>query len=497
MSELLQFILQHEEAFKSRNRLASLYADFRTQLNTNPDGYHANISAWKKALADAARHGVIPAPGGIHHSMKIRTGEELLRALQHPTYGRPTCLSAVFQDAVSKKEFLPLHEFLHATTSIYKHSWVPSPLAVVKWGLRHIGVLGQPGLGDKLGIGEFVVLSNVEVAATEIITRMKSHTFAVDRIMSRADFHRRFADALDGRYGAMLSDQDLDVILVFLARDKQAIAYDGTTIKFKASTEALPTPIAQEDEAIAKLRDTLHKINAQLQPLQQRVEEADATVREAVKTNQLVKAKVALRSKKLAEAALQQRTDVALQLEAVYSQLQHAADHVEVVEAMKQGAVALKALNLKVGGAEGVAAVVDTLNEEMATTDEISAIINETGAPLDEGEIDDELEALETAEREKREQEEKAERERKEREEAAEREKREQAEAAETAAKLAELEQYEKEVKEKAQENAAARHEDMEQTIEGASQDMSRLSFHQEVDEDEEAAEQERVPVPA
>lgn len=397
----------------------------------NPDGYNANVAAWNKALGDAARAGVIPAQGNSHHLLNIQAGDELLRALQHPQYGRPTCLPAVFHDAVSKKEMMPLHDYLTAPTSIYKTSWVPTPWGVLQWGLRQIGVLGQPGFGDKLAVGNFVVLKNIEVAAGEILNQMGSHASAVDRILTRSEFLKRYDKVLNP--GAALSSNDLNIILLYLAREKGEISYNAQTIKFKTSSEPRPLPITQEDTAIAQLRDTIAKVNAQIGPLTDKVTSADRAAREAVTAKQMVRAKAALRSKKLAESALAQRTDVALQLEGVYSSLQQAADQVEIVEAMRQSAVALKGLNQKVGGAEGVSGVVDALREEIATVDEISGIINEAGESVDETEIDDELEALEKAEKEKKEAE----------------------EAAKTATRLAELEQLEKQRKEKEREREA------------------------------------------
>lgn len=147
----------------SKNRLTSLYADFSTQRNINPEGYQANLSAWKQALSNAARAGVIPSQGTTRDRLSIRTGEDLGRALVHTQFGRPTCLPAVFEDAVSKKEMIPLKDFLSSKTSIYKLTWTISPLNVVKWGLRQLGVLGEPGSPQKLGVGHFVVLHNVEV----------------------------------------------------------------------------------------------------------------------------------------------------------------------------------------------------------------------------------------------------------------------------------------------------------------------------------------------
>jgi charged multivesicular body protein 7 len=378
-------------------------------------------------------------------------------------------LSAVFHEAVQKKEMIPLKDFLNSKQSIYKTSWVPSPWKALQWGLRQVGVLGQPAAPEKLAVRNYVVLKNVEVAGDEIVKKMQEHTSTADRVLSRRDFLQRFSNALNP--SAPLTNNDLNILLVFLSRDKQAISYDAQTIKFKPEHEAVPLPVTQEDSAIANLRDTLANINAQIPPLMEKITAADAAAREAVGAKQMVRAKAALRSKKLAEAVLKQRSDVALQLEGVYTQLQQAADQVEIVEAMRAGAAALKGLNEKVGGAEGVQGVVDAVNEQMATTEEISNIINESGEPVDEVEIDDEFEALERAEKEKQ----------------------ERKEAARTAARLAELEEAEKKQREAESVHKKSEAEKTEERVEEASQDMSRMSFYQLDDEMENA--EERTPV--
>ncbi|KAF1839456.1 hypothetical protein BDW02DRAFT_585120 [Decorospora gaudefroyi] len=481
MNELLEFVLQHEEAFKDRNRIKSLYADFRHQLETNPEGYHANIAAWTKALSDAARGGVIPSQGTTHDLLSIRATDELARALQHPQYGKPTCLPAVFHEAVQKKEMVPLNNFLTSKESIYKTSWIPSPWMVLQWSLRQVGVLGQPQSPEKLGVGNFVVVKNVEVAADEILKKMKEQTSTADRVLSKADFLKRFSTALNP--SAPLTRNDLDVLLVYLARDKHAISYNAQTIKFKPEHDSLPLPVTDEDAAIANLRDTLANIHVQLPPLMEKIAAAQAAAREAVAVKEMVRAKAALRTKKLAESALAHRADVAHQLEQVYTDLQHAADQVEIVEAMRAGAAALKGLNDKVGGAEGVQGVVDAVNEQMATTEEITNIISETNQPLDEGEIDDEFEALEKADREQREKE----------------------EAQRTAARLAKLEVAERKHKEKLaaeakqREKEAAEAKKTEDKVDETSQSFANMSFQQPDNEDDdemEDAEQDGKRVP-
>jgi charged multivesicular body protein 7 len=371
---------------------------------------------------------------------------------------------------------VPLKDFLTSKDNIYKTSWVPSPWKVLQWSLRQVGVLGQVQAPAKMEVGNFVVVRNVEVAADEILKKMKEHTSTADRILSKADFLKRFATTLNP--SAPLTTNDMDILLVFLARDKQAISYSEQTIKFKPEHEPVPLPVTKEDAAIANLRDTLANINAQIPPLMEKIALADAAAREAVVAKQMVRAKAALRSKKLAEHALAQRSDVALQLEQVYTDLQQAADQVEIVEAMRAGAAALKGLNEKVGGAEGVQGVVDAVNEQMAITEDITNIINESDQPLDEGEIDDEFEALEKADREKREKE----------------------EAEKTAARLAELEAVEKKRKDKeAADERQRQHEVVEagkteQQVDEASQSMARMSFQQPDDEMEESKDSRHTP---
>lgn len=497
MSQLLEYVLKYEEAFQNQHRLPSLYADFGQQLDINPDGYHANIAVWIKALTDASRAGVIPMQGNTHDLLSIRATDELARALQHPQHGTPTCLPAVFKEAVQKKEMIPLKDFVNSKESIYRTSWIPSPWKVLQWSLRQVGVLGQTQ-PHQLASGNFVFVKNVEIAADEVLKKMQELTSTADRVLSKADFLKRFSRILNPN--VPLTTNDLDILLVFLARDKQAISYNAHTIKFKPDHEAVPFPVTTDDTAIANLRDTLANINSQLLPLMEKIAHADAAAREAVATKQMARAKAALRSKKLAEGTLAHRTEIAHQLETVYNDLQQAADQVEIVEAMRAGAAALKSLNEKVGGAEGVQGVVDAVNEQMAFTEEISNLINENGQPIDEMEIDDELEALEKAQIEDQ------------NDLLAERTRVRISETNELGQRLAEKEAEEKEAEEKQRaekemqqrrrqfmaERARIRAERaaQEQELDETSADLSKLSFVQESDDETKDGQgKKRVPV--
>ena len=115
-------------------------------------------------MTAAAKEGLIPTQTGAQHDrFSLHTGEELLRALQTKEYGRPLALGSVIEDAVRKKELVPLEEFLDAKQSVYAKSWLPTPWQVMNWGLRQLGVIGREGAEDKLVTGNFVMMANLEV----------------------------------------------------------------------------------------------------------------------------------------------------------------------------------------------------------------------------------------------------------------------------------------------------------------------------------------------
>jgi charged multivesicular body protein 7 len=93
----------------------------------------------------------------------LKTGEELSKALQTQEFGRPLAIGAVVQDAIDKKELVPLKEFLNIQKSIYAKNWVPTPWQAVSWGLKQLGVMGGEQTEDKLVAGSFVVMANLEV----------------------------------------------------------------------------------------------------------------------------------------------------------------------------------------------------------------------------------------------------------------------------------------------------------------------------------------------
>ncbi|KAI1373276.1 Snf7-domain-containing protein [Hypoxylon crocopeplum] len=428
MSELLNYLVQNDNNFR-RARLPALYSDFRPQRTLNPDGFAANVAAWKRGLSSAALAGRTPSksPTRSHLTLDL-DGDSLLRSLESKQFGRPLALGTVLQEAVANGEMMPLQQFLRAKESIYYRSWGSLPWAVVSWGLRQAGI-GVPG--DNLPRGQFVVLQNLDLVAKEFSKATADRASPFERTFSKAHFQRTFAEGLLEEHDR-LSEIDFEVLVKFLSRDKNVLATDGNTIKIRSSSqEDVDATITEEDSAIASLKELMEDLTRQTEVLSRRIDELNVAAQDAVRRKNTIAARAALKSKKLAETNLSRRHATLSQLEDVAAKIQQAADNVQLVKVMQSSTAALRILNAQVGGADKVDDVLENLREQMGEVDEVGNVIAEAGpaATVDETEVDDEFEAMLAEERKKDEEAEKIRR-----------EAQQEKEAEETRRKLAELE---------------------------------------------------------
>ncbi|KAI0844393.1 Snf7-domain-containing protein [Daldinia vernicosa] len=425
MSELLNYLVQNDENFR-RARLPALYSDFRSQRTLNPDGFAANVAAWKRGLSSAALAGHAPSKSATHNHLTLDLeSDALLRSLESKQFGRPLALGTVLQEALASGEMMPLQQFLKAKESIYHRSWSSLPWSVISWGLRQVGIGGP---GDNLPKGQFVILHNLEVVSKTFGEATADRTSPFERTFSKTHFQRTFAEGLLEKQ-QRLSEIDLEVLVTFLSRDKNMLATDGNTVKIRSGSEDVI--ITHEDSAIASLKELMEDLTRQTEVLSRRVDELNVAAQDAVRRKNKIAALAALKSKKLAETNLSRRHDTLSQLEDVAAKIEQAADNVQLVRVMQSSTVALRSLNAQVGGADKVDEVLENLREQMGEVDEVGNIIAEAGpgATVDEAEVDDEFEAMLAEERKKDEEAERIKR-----------EAQEQKEAEETRRKLAELE---------------------------------------------------------
>ena len=327
----------------------------------------------------------------------LRTSDELLGALRSSRYGKPTGLGAVIDEAVKKGKMVDLDTFMRTESSIYEKSWVPSLSTIIKWSLRQAG-LWNNGSYDNLGrlkIASLVLIEGLERLTQELSARQAETGQAItDRVMSRDMFSQLLMETEIGG----LSQKELDILLRFLSRDKQMLSYDSETVKFKARSGAKCEPISEEDANIASMKALIASLTSQVSSLERKISDLQSTAQAAVQSKNRHAALSAIRSRKLAEKNLEQRTNTLNQLEEVFSKIEQAVDQVQVMQVMQASAETLRSLNQRVGGVDKVDAIMDDLREQMGQADEVGQIMQEPldgKAVMDDAEIDDELEALE------------------------------------------------------------------------------------------------------
>lgn len=147
--------------------------------------------------------------------------------------------------------------------------------------------------------------------------------------------------------------------------------------------------------AILGLREQLDMLQKRERHLESQMAEADATARKNISSNKTA-AKAALRRKKLHEKTLEQTSAQITQIEQQIYSIEAANINQETLNAMKNAGKAMKEIH---GGMtiDQVDKTMDELREQQQLGEEIANAITSApiGEPVDEGELEDELEGLE------------------------------------------------------------------------------------------------------
>lgn len=110
----------------------------------------------------------------------------------------------------------------------------------------------------------------------------------------------------------------------------------------------------------------------------------------------------------MAEDNLTQRLETLSTLEGISAKIEQASDQIAIVRAIKNSTGVLRSLNAQVGEIEKVEDIMEELQQEMKSVDQVNEIIEDAGRhpAVDDDAIDEELANLIRAEDEKREEQE-------------------------------------------------------------------------------------------
>ncbi|KHJ35291.1 putative snf7 family protein [Erysiphe necator] len=388
MSELLKFLCENLPQFR-KSRLPALYSDFEHLRITNPEGYAANVSAWLQGLAVATRSGVTPTIDKRPNLLSLSINEELLNALENEK-GRPLSIGIVIREGIGKGQLIPRQKFMNLPSSIYEKSWVQRQWQVLTQGLKLYGIYRDSNRGDEFSEGEFVVLENIEAAATKAKLRLSDFRERCDRIFTRTNFTENFERILESKYP--LSESDMELFLKFLARDMGVISYNSELVKLRSLNDK--DEITSHDSTIASLKKLIEDLNIQIEGLTQKYGELTDSAKNAASRNNRNAALVALKSRKIVDQTIEKRYATLAQLENTLSKIVQASTQVEFVKIIEASTEVLITLNKETQALAPTEGVFDKLQDQIQLVDELDTQTT-LGLEVDEDMLDLELQAIE------------------------------------------------------------------------------------------------------
>lgn len=356
--------------FQGRRKL-SLYSNFGSLKESNTIGYEANIVAWKSAFNEFLDHDLFP------DKICITVDEELKNALYDSEYGKPIALQVAVDELVRRGDYTPLSRYKKQLQT----GWIGYLISRFVWSPSTV----DPNY-------KYVSMAAVEFWAAKIDQILDEICLGY----SRSVFTRKFFEHTVSEK-VKLSHVDLDCIMAYLEHEKRLVMNEQIVIyKSKVDTSKNLEEVTPRDEAVANLRDTIWKMSQRVDGLSEQIDQCTDRAKKALAKKNRVLAKYALRSKHYAEQSQGQALEMLEKLQITLDQIDTATGQQQMTIALEAGVGILRELNKTIGGVDRVAELMDEVQEQKVTTDELGQLLaGEKPTEDDEEDIEEELKRIE------------------------------------------------------------------------------------------------------
>ncbi|KAJ6502356.1 hypothetical protein C8R45DRAFT_976362 [Mycena sanguinolenta] len=393
-------------ATTSVSRLQSIYSDISRQKQSNSASYNANIEWWRNALEAITRSGI--QQGGS--TFVLTADASLMDLLYVPGAGKPLALSTVVTELRAQKLLFARSDFLNSKESIYDSGWLPGRIVAyvvgkpLWWALEQLGVVGEEGIlpsttaKDTTWWGDYVVISLVEVAASEVLTKQSLRsTGPADAVYTFESFKKEFSSNSQA-----LTDADAKVLLRFLERDRRAVVVDKDVIKFIDTDNASALrEITGVDRGILELKNAVSHLQAQVTEFQRKMDEYTEKASTALKQKHKPVAMTYLRMRKQIEDVLNKRLGSLTTLQATLLSVETAAGDVEIMKTYESSTATLRSILAHPSlQKQSIEKTLDAMAEANLDAKDVDRLIRSgTDVALgmetfDDGELEEELKAL-------------------------------------------------------------------------------------------------------
>lgn len=367
------------EAFKE-SRLPSLYSDFSHLKEFNPEGYNANIEAWKQVLRETLRQ----------HTFKSSItlpSNQLAAELLNPKFGAPQAIPEILDHLVRSGHLIPWSVYLK---SLLQYKWrdLLSPSAMTSKAL------------SRFSIGRFSLKARDGTLRPEVYVE--------------ADFLGRLSkqvkdklQEISGKYSDILFDnamiteallksftvsaEDVDVLLTFLLRESSTVLIRqlGSETFIKVGAD-----FTDDDVGIIKIKQSLRRLADQLASLVNTLEtEIQDRISKLAKQKNADALRSALVRRNSLRKSLKNVQDTEASLLTVLDKINEAHGNISVAETMAIANATLRLLNSKISISDLDDLQVE-LEQEMEKTTEITDALGMSNGEENE-EIENELRQLE------------------------------------------------------------------------------------------------------
>lgn len=379
------------------SRLDSLYRDFRSLKELNPDGYSANVDTWGAYLT-------------FHYlrdskSMIFHCGSELLRKLNREPYGPPKSIDVVINSLVKQGYLITVDDFCNGSIHPRESS------KLLKWmgfNFKANREFESRKNEDALYLKEMklVIVSTVEKKFKKIYAEITKNIIAhatgiTDLVFQNNEFIEKsgFMTYLNN------SSEEQEVMMVYLSRHKKIILREGHIVKVITPSvshvfENFPKEITANDHSVAALKESIFNLDQQMRKIENEISDYSVMLKKSIlcsKPREIQKEY--LQGKKLGEKYLSRLLNHHNKLITIKKQLDMAGTNAMLVSALNQSNEALKSINKYVGSIDDLQVLLDEIKEQTDQTEEINDLLmNNADIEHDDDELNMELEQMEREE---------------------------------------------------------------------------------------------------
>ncbi|CCE85260.1 Piso0_004842 [Millerozyma farinosa CBS 7064] len=362
----------------SESRLRSLYGGFANLKQLNPEGYEANIQAWRSLIQDLIKHKVID-----DSVLSLSVNAATSQLLSISTYGEPKSLTLILGELVNSGVLVPLSLFEQDPFSYISQDnagWLFTNQLNFKklltWGVQALGFKSTFRVLDKSGKlkhERYISISSLLSLGSKI--RQKLADVIQKGSYTELLFNRRLFGEFLRKLEPAISPIDVDILLTYLKTYttllKTSVIEGKEYIKLGSGHGQFE--INDVDISIIDLMANIGPLKNRITFLSNKISDIENLIRKSVhiKSSSNDSIKSLLRVKKAFIKSLEHSSTNMSHLETTLLKIDEATYNKDIYRILESSSSILSSLNSEIS-IDKINDIKDSLTSDMKLTDEIS-----------------------------------------------------------------------------------------------------------------------------